>query len=247
VVATACAAGNSAIAFGVDALRSHRADAMVVGGVDEISQGNLLIFNSFRALAPDCVRPFDANRQGLLLGEGAAALCLEREDDARARGASILGRILACANVGEAHHMTAPRSDGEGARRAISTALNGAEIEAADVDHISAHGTGTRANDIAEARAIRGALGPHAERTPVTALKSALGHSQGAASAIEAVICLLAIRDGVIPPTANYENPDPECDLDVVHGKSRDARIRVALSNAFGFGGNIECLLLGAP
>jgi len=246
-IATACAAGNSAVAYGAEALRRGRADAMVVGGVDEISQTTLLIFDSFRALADDFVRPFDAGRRGLMLGEGAAALVLEREEDAKARGATIRGRVLGYANVCDAHHITAPHPEGRGAIRSMRRAMEMAGLQPSDVDHVNAHGTGTRANDSVEAGALRRVFGQQADRLPVTALKSMLGHAQGGASALEAVACVLSMRDGLIPPTANHVERDPECDLDVVTGTPRKSRIRVALSNAFGFGGNIECLLLGAP
>ncbi|HMJ01955.1 MAG TPA: beta-ketoacyl-[acyl-carrier-protein] synthase family protein [Conexibacter sp.] len=247
VIATACAAGNSAIAQGVDLLRARRADAMVVGGADELSLAMLMMFDSFRLLAPDAVRPFDRAREGLLLGEGAAALVLEREADARARRARVHGRVLGHANVADAIHITAPHPEGRGAIRAMRRALAHAGVEAKDVDHVSAHGTGTPANDAVEAQAIRTVLGGAADATPVTALKSMLGHAQGAASAIEGVGCMLAIRDGLIPPVANHETRDPACDIDVVVGRAREAPVQVALSNAFGFGGNIECVVFGAP
>jgi 3-oxoacyl-(acyl-carrier-protein) synthase len=247
VVATACAAGNSALAWGAEALRAGRADAVVVGGADEISQAMLMMFDSFHLLAPDAVRPFDRDRAGLLLGEGAAAFVLEREADARARGARVHGRLLGWANVADAHHVTAPHPDGRGAVRAMRGALAEAGVEASAVDHVSAHGTGTPANDAVEAQAIRTVLGGATDDVPVTALKSMLGHAQGAASAIEAAACLLTIRDGLIPPTANHDARDPACPIDVVAGEARAAPVEVALSNAFGFGGNIECVVLGAP
>lgn len=247
VVATGCAAGNSAIAIGAELLRSGRADAMVVGGVDELSRAMLAMFDRMRLLSPDVVRPFDRAREGLLLGEGAAALVLEREADARARGARVQGRVLGYANVAEAHHLTSPHPEGRGAIRAMERALAHAEVEASAVDHVSAHGTGTPANDVAEARAIRAVLRSAADATPVTAMKSLLGHAQGAASAIEGVACLLTIRDGLVPPVANHDARDPACDVDVVAGAARATRVDVALSNAFGFGGNIECVVFGAP
>lgn len=247
VIATGCAAGNSAIALGADLLRAGRADAMVVGGADELSQAMLAMFDSFGVLSPDAVRPFDRAREGLLLGEGAAALVLEREADARARGARIHGYVLGYANVADAYHPTAPHPEGRGAIRAMRRALEHAGVEAGDVDHVSAHGTGTPANDAVEAHAIRTVLGAAADAAPVTALKSMLGHSQGAASAIEGVGCMLAIRDGRIPPIANHETRDPACDVDVVVGRARTTPVQVALSNAFGFGGNIECVVFGAP
>jgi 3-oxoacyl-(acyl-carrier-protein) synthase len=246
VVATGCAAGNSALAWGAEALRAGRADAMVVGGADEISQAMLMMFDSFGLLAPDAVRPFDAEREGLLLGEGAAAFVLEREADARARGARVHGRILGWANVADAFHITSPHPEARGAIRAMRRALAHADVEASAIDHVSAHGTGTPANDAVEAHAIRDVLGSGADEVPVTALKSLLGHSQGAASALEAVACLLAIRDGLVPPVGNYATPDPACDVDVVAGAARAVDVEVAISNAFGFGGNIECVVLGA-
>ncbi|HEX7291558.1 MAG TPA: beta-ketoacyl synthase N-terminal-like domain-containing protein, partial [Conexibacter sp.] len=209
VVATGCAAGNSALAWGAEALQDGRADAMVVGGADVISQAMLMMFDSFGLLAPDAVRPFDAEREGLLLGEGAAAFVLEREADARARGARIHGRVLGWSNVADAFHITSPHPEARGAVRAMRRALARADVEASAVDHVSAHGTGTPANDAVEARAIRDVLGGAADEAPVTALKSLLGHSQGAASALEAAACLLTIRDGLVPPVGNYATPDP--------------------------------------
>jgi len=246
VVATGCAAGNSALAWGAEALRAGRADAMVVAGADEISQAMLMMFDSFHLLAPDAVRPFDRNRAGLLLGEGAAAFVLEREADARARGARVHGRLLGWANVADAFHITAPHPQARGAIRAMRRELARAGVEASAVDHVSAHGTGTPANDAVEAQAIRALLGSGADDVPVTALKSLVGHSQGAASALEAAACLLAIRDGLVPPVGNYETRDPACDVDVVAGSARRTPVSVALSNAFGFGGNVECVVLGA-
>jgi 3-oxoacyl-(acyl-carrier-protein) synthase len=247
VLAAACAAGNSAIAYAAQALRAGRADAMVAGGADELSQAMLLMFDSFRALAPDAVRPFDRDRRGLMLAEGAAALMLERETDARARGARIYGRVLGYANLADAHHITAPDPRGRGAVRSMRAALRDADADPCDVDHISAHGTGTPSNDAVEACAIREVFGPHTDHLPVSSLKGAIGHAQGAASAIEAVGCLLAIRDGVVPATANHRTPDPACELDVVAGAARHTPLGVVLSNAFGFGGSIECVAFGAP
>jgi 3-oxoacyl-[acyl-carrier-protein] synthase II len=219
---------------------------MVVAGADELSQAMLFMFDSFKSLAPDAIRPFDRDRRGLLLGEGAAALVLERARDARARGAPAHGRVLGCANFADAHHMTAPDPGGRGAVRAMLRALERAGVSPADVDHISAHGTGTPANDAVEASAIRAVFGANGERPTVSALKSILGHTQGAAGAVEAVACLLAIRDSLAPPIANHESADDGCDLDLVVGEARKARVEVALSNAFGFGGNIECAVFGA-
>lgn len=247
VISTACASGNSAISYAAEALVSGRADAMVAGGADELSYAMLLMFDSFRALSPDVVRPFDRDRRGLMLAEGAAALVLEREEDALARKAPIYGRVLGWANVADAHHITAPHPEGRGAARSIMGALEQAGAGPADVDYICAHGTGTPTNDASEANAIHGALGEHATQIPVSSVKGALGHTQGAASTIEAVCCLMALRDEVAPPTANCQTPDPSCDLDIVAGSSRRIELKLVLNNAFGFGGNVECIALGAP
>ena len=247
VVSSACASGNSAIARAAEDLVHGRADAMVAGGSDELSQSMLLMFDSFRALAPDVVRPFDLHRRGLMLAEGAAALVLEREADARQRGARIHGRIMGWGNASDAHHITAPHPNGRGAVQSILGALAQADVAGCDVDFVCAHGTGTPSNDTSEARAIHSVLGSDAHHTPVSSIKGSLGHTQGAASAIEAICCLLSLRDGVVPPTANCVTPGPACDLDVVIGGARPRRLRLALNNAFGFGGNVECIVLGAP
>lgn len=246
VISTACAAGNSAIAYAANALRCGRADAMVAGGADELSQAMLMMFSSLGALTPDVVRPFDLHRRGLLLAEGSAALVLELERSARARGAHIYGRVLGWSNLADGHHMTAPHPQGSGAIRSMQSALARADVDPAELDCICAHGTGTPSNDLVEARAIRHLLGAHADSVPVSALKGSLGHAQGAASAIEAVACLLAIRDGLIPPTVNYQTPDPACDIDIVAGRPRKSALELVLNNAFGFGGNIECVVFGA-
>jgi 3-oxoacyl-(acyl-carrier-protein) synthase len=246
VLSSACASGNSAIAYASELLRTGHADAMVAGGADEISHAMLMMFDSFRALAHDCVKPFDRDRSGLMLADGAAALVLEREPDARARGARIYGRILGYANSCDAHHITAPHPDGRGAVRSMLATLLRAGAQSHDVDCISAHGTGTPSNDAIEARAIRTVFGGHADHLPVFSLKGAAGHAQGAAGTIEAVCCLLALQKQLIPATANFTTPDPECDIDVVAGKPREHSLRIILSNAFGFGGNIECVAFGA-
>ncbi|MFG2337322.1 beta-ketoacyl-[acyl-carrier-protein] synthase family protein [Streptomyces yangpuensis] len=238
-VATACASGNSALAHAADAIRAGRADMMIAGGVDELSSGIMMMFASLRSLAPDVLRPFDRGRAGLIVSEGAAALVLESYEHARRRGAHIHAELAGWASASDAHHMTAPHPRGSGARRSMLRALRSAGISPDRVDHVSAHGTGTPSNDRIEAEALRQVFGA---RTPaVTSLKGALGHTQGAASAIEAVACVLALRDGVVPPTANLVDPDPECDVDVVRGRARETPVRVAVNNAFGFGGNTAC------
>ncbi|WP_405530785.1 beta-ketoacyl-[acyl-carrier-protein] synthase family protein [Streptomyces avidinii] len=244
-VATACASGNSALAHAADTIRAGRADVMIAGGVDELSSGIMMMFASLRSLAPDCLRPFDRGRAGLVVSEGAAALVLESYEHARRRGAHVYAELAGWASASDAHHMTAPHPQGSGARRSMLRALGMARISPDRVDHVSAHGTGTPSNDRVEAQALREVFGP---RTPaVTSLKGALGHTQGAASAIEAVACVLALRDGVIPPTANLVDLDPECDVDVVRGRARETPVRVAVNNAFGFGGNTACTVFTRP
>jgi 3-oxoacyl-(acyl-carrier-protein) synthase len=198
------------------------------------------MFHSMRSLSPDVVRPFDAGRQGLIIGEGAGVLVLESVEHQRARGAPAYAVVAGHGNFSDAHHMTAPHPEGLGALRSMRAALGMAGLAPRDVDFISAHGTGTPANDRVEAQAIRELFGAE---VPVSSTKSELGHAQGAASALEAIVCLLAMRDGIIPPTANLNERDPECDIDVVAGSAREATVDVALNNAFGFGGNICCVV----
>ncbi|MFF0150282.1 beta-ketoacyl-[acyl-carrier-protein] synthase family protein [Micromonospora sp. NPDC005203] len=241
VVGTACAAGNTALSVAVRAIRAGRLDAAVVCGVDELAPSMFMLFGSLRAMSRDVVRPFDAERTGMLVAEGGAALVVESEASARARGAHLYGEVLACADTSDAYHITSPHPQGRGAKAAMRAALTSARLDPADIGHISAHGTGTRANDTIEAQAIREVFGPVTDALPVTSLKGALGHMHGAASLIEAIGCLLAIRDSVIPATANLVRIDPDCRLELVLGEPRHGRVDVALNNAFGFGGNISC------
>lgn len=245
VVGTACASGNSALAHAADTIRAGRADMMLAGGVDELSSGVMTMFASLRSLAPDALRPFDRDRAGLVVSEGAAVLVLESAAHARRRGARVLAELAGWASASDAHHMTAPHPEGRGAVLSMRRALDRAGIAPESVDHISAHGTGTPSNDRIEAHAVREVFGGHAPA--VTSLKGALGHTQGAASAIEAVACVLALRDGVVPPTANLNVPDPQCPVDVVRGAARELPVRVAVNNAFGFGGNTACTVFTRP
>ncbi|WP_078909931.1 beta-ketoacyl synthase [Streptomyces sp. NRRL S-87] len=245
VVATACASGNSALAHAADTIRAGRADVMLAGGVDELSSGVMTMFASLRSLAPDALRPFDRDRAGLVVSEGAAVLVLESAAHAHRRGARVYAELAGWASAADAHHMTAPHPEGRGAVLSMSRALARAGLAPESVDHISAHGTGTPSNDRVEALAIRAVFGAHAPA--VTSLKGALGHTQGAASAIEAVACVLALRDGVVPPTAHLDVLDPQCPVDVVRGGARELPVRVAVNNAFGFGGNTACTVFTRP
>jgi 3-oxoacyl-[acyl-carrier-protein] synthase II len=245
VLPTACAAGNSAIGYAADLIRDGHADVFFAGGADELSPAMFMMFSQFDALAPDLLRPFDTRRKGLILAEGAAVLVLEAEAHARARGARVYGRVLGHGNFADSHDMMHPHPDGLGARLSMEEALRQSDVSPRDVSYVCAHGTGTFANDPIEAKAIRALFGSHADELPVSSIKSMLGHAQGAASAIEAVACLLAIRDGLVPPTMNTEEIDPACPIRVVTRAAERRPVRFALNNAFGFGGNISCVLFG--
>lgn len=243
VLPTACAAGNNAIAFGADWISRGDADLVLAGGADELSPAMFILFSAVGSLSPDVVRPFDRGRKGVILSEGAGALVLEAEEHARARGARIYGRVAGHGNYADAHDMTHPHPDGAGALLSMRAALAEAELDPRDIDYVSAHGTGTVANDGIEARAVRQLFGAHSDSLPVSSIKSMLGHTQGAASAIEAVACLLAMRDSIVPPTMNHEETDAGCPIDVVPNRARRHRVRAALNNGFGFGGNICCVV----
>ncbi len=242
---TACSASATALGFALDLLREGLADVVLAGGYEPLCELAFAGFECMRAFAVDAVRPFDLNRSGLLLGEGSAVLVLERPDIARSRGATIRGRLLGYGASCDAFHTTKPDPTGEGAARAMRGALSDSGLVAAEVDHINAHGTGTRQNDPMESRAIHAVLGPRAAEVPVTSVKSCLGHTLGAAGAIEVVASLLAANEGFIPPTLNHETLDPECSLDVVASAARPARVRHFLSNSFGFGGSNVSLAVG--
>jgi 3-oxoacyl-[acyl-carrier-protein] synthase II len=247
VIPTACAAGNYAIGWGLDLIRSCRTDVVIAGGSDALSRGCYAIFNRLGAMAKDVCRPFDKNRSGMMVSEGAAALLLESEDHARHRGAKAYAELLGYGLSCDAFHPVAPLPDGAGAISAMQKALASAGVDVDSVSYISAHGTGTRTNDVAESKAIIKVLGKRAGDVPVSSIKSMIGHTMGAASAIEAAATVLAIHHRVLPPTANYSEADPECLTNVVPNQAQDApELRIALSNAFAFGGNISAIALGA-
>jgi len=244
MIPTACAAGNYAAANALECLRAGTADLMLAGGSDSFSRITYTGFARLGAIAPEKVQPFDLNRRGMIPGEGAAVLVLEPADRALARGARVYAELVGYGLSCDAHHMTAAHPEGEGAARAMRTALEGAGLAPEDVDYVSAHGTGTPTNDRCETLAIKQVFGEAAHRVPVSSAKSMLGHTMGAASAIEAAICCLAIERGWIPPTINHEEPDPDCDLDCVPNTAREQRVDVAMNNAYAFGGNNASLLL---
>lgn len=243
-IPTACTAGNYAIGYGADLLRSGQADVVVAGGSDAFSRIAFVGFNKLLATATECVRPFDRDREGMIVSEGSGALVLERLDDALERGATVLAEFLDYGLGCDAHKMTIPHPEARGGSIAMRQAISKSGLAPGDIDYICAHGTGTRENDKVETRIIKEALGEHARRVKVSSIKSMLGHTMGAASAIEAVSCVQTLREGKIPPTINYRTPDPDCDLDVVPNVAEDANVLVAASNAYAFGGNCSTITL---
>jgi 3-oxoacyl-[acyl-carrier-protein] synthase II len=247
----ACASGNYAMIEGYHLLQRGEADVIIAGGTE--SANTPLTFAALARMGAlsgrnddptHASRPFDADRDGFVYGEGAAVMILETEEHARARGAKIYAEVLGGRLTGDAYHITAPDPGGDGAVRAIQGALRSAGLQPTDVDVIYAHGTSTPLNDVTETQAIKQALGDHAYKVPVTATKSMLGHTLGAAGAMAALAATLTLYEGVIPPTINHERPDPECDLDYVPNRARRAEVKVALVNAFGFGGQNVVLVI---
>jgi nodulation protein E len=235
-IASACASSTHAIGVAYQMVRSGIAQAAVAGGTEAcISYGAIKGWEAMRVMAPDKCRPFSKHRKGMIIAEGAAAIVLETEADAKKRGADILGEVIGFGMSADAKDITAP--DVNGMVRAIKAALDDANINAADVQYINAHGTGTAANDRTETEALKVAFGDHAGRLAISSTKSMIGHALGAAGALEFVATVQSMRDGVAPPTINYLGPDPDCDLDYVPNEARDMKIGTALSNSFAFGG----------
>ncbi len=248
---SACASGAHAIGEAAGLIRRGEADVMVAGGSEAaVCALGLAGFSAMRALSkrndePErASRPFDAGRDGFVMGEGAGVLVLESEARARARGADILAELAGYAANADAHHITQPAPEAAGARRCMTAAMQDAGMAPEELDHINAHGTSTPYNDTAETAAIKAVFGEHARRLTVSGTKSMTGHLLGAAGGVEAAIAALTVSRGVIPPTINLEDPDPECDLDHVSEGAREARVGAALSNSFGFGGTNACLVL---
>ena len=243
---TACAASNMAIGDGLDAIRLGRADVMLCGGTEApITEVGIAGFSAMRALsrrndAPEkASRPFDTGRDGFVMGEAGAVVVLEELERAQARGAKIYAELLGYGVSSDAQHITEPDPSGENPARAMTMALGDAGVDPGEVDYINAHGTSTPLGDAAETRVIKLALGEeNARKTPVSSTKGATGHCLGASGAVEAMFSILAVERGVLPPTINYEDPDPECDLDYIPNESREADVRTAVSNSFGFGGH---------
>jgi 3-oxoacyl-[acyl-carrier-protein] synthase II len=247
---SACASGNHAIGEAYHQIRRGLQDIVVAGGAEAaITPLGVGGFSSMKALstrndAPEkASRPFDKERDGFVLAEGSGILILEEREAALKRGARIYSELIGYAANGDAHHMTAPAPEGEGAARCMALALKDAGLEPNRIDYINAHGTSTEYNDLNETQAIKTVFGAHAYKVPVSSTKSMTGHLLGAAGAVEGIFTSLALYHGILPPTINYETPDPQCDLDYVPNKARKADIQIALSNSFGFGGTNACVI----
>ena len=246
---TACAGGTNAVGDAFHYIRDGYADVMLCGGTESaVTPLAIGAFTSMKALTqnPDPKRasiPFDAERSGFVLGEGAAILLLEELEHAKARGARILAEVVGYGATCDAYHMTAPRPDGSGAAKAMEMALADGGAKPEDVDYINAHGTSTPLNDAGETAAVKTVFGDHAYKLAISSTKSMTGHMLGAAGAVEAMFCAMALHDGYLPATINYQVPDPACDLDVVPGHGRSADVRYAMSNSLGFGGHNGSLL----
>ncbi len=249
-VASACASGADGIGMAWLMLKAGMVDVVLAGAAEAtVTPTGIAAFDRIGAMSRRedysmTPQPFDKNRDGLVMGEGAAVLVLERESHARARGAEILAELTGYAATADAYHVTAPDDQGRGGAAAIRKALEVAGVAPDEVGYINAHGTATPLNDAAETRAIKAAFGELAYSIPVSSTKSMTGHMMGATGALEAIFCVQAMREGVLPPTIHYETPDPECDLDYIPNQAREKKIEVAISNAFGFGGHNAVLVI---
>ncbi|HQU44360.1 MAG TPA: beta-ketoacyl-[acyl-carrier-protein] synthase family protein [Pirellulales bacterium] len=252
-VSAACASGNQALGLGCHWLETGWADVCLAGACDMgVTPYSMASFGNLRALSrrndepTAAARPFDADRDGMVLGEGGAVFVLERADDVRTGDRKVYAELSGVGMTSDAHHLVSPSPDPTHAVAAIRQALSYARVDAADIDYINAHATGTPVGDACEARMLHAVLGPHVAKTAVSSTKSVTGHLLGAAAAIEALACLTAIRHGAVPPTVNLDRPDPECCLDHVANTAREQKVRVAVSNSFGFGGHNTALVLKA-
>jgi len=250
-VASACASGQDGISTAWLMIKAGIIDAAIAGATEStIVPIGVASFDRLGAMSRrndnylSTPQPFDRERDGLVMGEGAGILILESESHARARGAEILAELAGCASTADAFHVTAPAEDGAGGGMAMKSAMDTAKVNIHEVDYINAHGTATQLNDVAETRAIKLAFGHQAYQVPISSTKSMTGHMMGATGAVEAIFCVNAVRENVIPPTINYMTPDPDCDLDYVPNEARDQETRVVLSNAFGFGGHNSVLVI---
>jgi len=244
VFPNACAAGNYAVGYACDLIRKGRADLMIAGGVDAMSRMAFTGFSRLNSVAPDNCKPFDKNRKGIILGEGAGMTVLEPLESAVERGADIYAEISGYGISCDSYHVTSPDPQGRGMLAAMSRALVNSNLKPGDVDYINAHGTGTPVNDRIETMAIKGLFNEHAYQLCVSSIKSMIGHTMGAAGAIETIACSMAVLHDIIPPTINYETRDPECDLNYVPNVKVEKKINIAMNNAFAFGGNNTCIII---
>jgi len=250
-VASACASGSDGIGIAFMMLRAGMIDAALAGAAEStVCVTGIAAFDRVGAMSRRnedysmTPQPFDKNRDGLVMGEGAAVMVLERESHAKTRGANILAELAGYGATADAYHVTAPQEQGEGGAAAIRMAVASAGANIEDVDYINAHGTATQLNDLSETRAIKAAFGELAYKIPVSSTKSMTGHMMGATGGLEAIFCVQAVREGILPPTIHYETPDPECDLDYIPNKAREKKVNLAISNAFGFGGHNAVLAI---
>ncbi|MEK6815720.1 MAG: beta-ketoacyl-[acyl-carrier-protein] synthase family protein [Nitrospirota bacterium] len=243
-VSTACASGATAIGLAFRRIRNGEIDLALAGGYDTMCRFTFAGFDSLQLLDPETCRPFDLNRRGLVLGEGVGILVLEEAGRAAARGVKAVAEVRGFGTTSDAYHTTRAAPSGEGAAAAVRIALNDAGAAPEDIDYVNAHGTGTPVNDRAEVAALSAVFGPRLARIPVSSTKSMIGHLLGAAGAVEAIVSALAIRDGMIHPTANFTTADPACPIDAVPEGARRVPVRAVLTNSFGFGGNNACLVL---
>jgi 3-oxoacyl-[acyl-carrier-protein] synthase II len=250
-IATACASGNNAIGDAMETIRRGSADVMIAGGSEgalvPLAMAGMNVMGALSTRNDDPLtasRPFDKNRDGFLMGEGAGILILEELEYAKARGANILGELTGYGTTDDAHHISAPAENGAGAAMSMKLALENANLTINDIEYINAHGTSTQLNDKSETSAIKTVFGEQAYKIPVSSTKSMTGHLLGASGAVEAVFSIMAIREGVIPPTINYQTPDPVCDLDYVPNQPRTASPKHVMSNSFGFGGHNATLVI---
>lgn len=251
-LATACASGNNAIGEAMEMIRRGVADVMIAGASEAslvpLAMAGMNVMGALSTRNDDPLtasRPFDRDRDGFLMGEGAGILVLEEIEHAQARGANILCELIGYGTTDDAHHISAPAENGAGAAMSMKLALEDADLQATDIDYINAHGTSTPLNDKSETAAIKTVFGEQAYNIPISSTKSMTGHLLGASGAVEAVFTILAMREGIVPATINYQTPDPECDLDYVPNQPRKVAIRRAMSNSFGFGGHNATLIFG--
>jgi 3-oxoacyl-(acyl-carrier-protein) synthase len=253
-ISTACASGTQSIGHGMDLIRHGKADLIFAGGVDCLIRKEVMAaFDAMTVLSRNnndipekASRPFDATRDGFVLGEGAGFMVLESMENALQREAHIYAEVLGHAASSDAHHIATPDKEGLGAQKAMRWALDDAHLSPSEVDYINAHGTGTRINDPTETKAIKQVFGEGAYQIPISSTKSMIGHCMGASGTIEAIACVKSIQQGVLHPTINLDTPDPECDLNYLANQSRETTVKIALSNSFGLGGQNACLVFGA-